>query len=308
MLPIFEDRAERLRGLVDKLLHWTSKDYFIPSMLRHQKSANYVPGRIAEIFNDLYENEVSEFKESVQNGITQLEEGLAELDPLIKQYRMSGKRSLSRTQFFKSEMQQNYETLLAERNEIKQSSNATAKSILQQIQVINTEITELRNAIRKISIAVQAAEIQTQGSRSFINEIRKTQTFELQQAKRALTGKDWKSHLSTFVQSMRSNYSDLRIRNETQSDAITQIERMLGRGDVNETFPPRYLVDQAIQLATDPTRLDKIAIALNIPMGPEFASESLADKICALILFRIEQAKASSQTRRFRLCKLGSSA
>jgi hypothetical protein len=143
MGTIFQDRGERLRGLVDKLIHWTSKDYFIPYMLRHQKSADFVPGRMTEIFIDLYENEVTGFKEFVQNEIVKLEEELANLDPAVQQARVAGKQSLNRAHFFKSEMQLNYESLLAERNQIKELSNVTTKSILQQIHTTNTEIAEL---------------------------------------------------------------------------------------------------------------------------------------------------------------------
>jgi hypothetical protein len=99
---------------------------------------------------------------------------------------------------------------------------------------------------------------------------------------------------------MRSNYYRFRELNEAHSTAISQIQQMLGGSHNTEHIPARLLVNQAIHSASDQSNLDEITTALNIPASP---SESLSDKICALITFRIEHAKSSFETRRFRLWK-----
>jgi hypothetical protein len=297
MLPIFEERVNQLRGLVDALVHWTLKDYFIPHMIQHQKSASFVPDRMAEILTNLYDDNVSSFTQSVRDEVDRLEWVVDNAEPDREQSKITAKRQSTKAMHSWSEIQERCEMLSKQRSEIKQQSDLAIRPLAKQINAANTEIRALRTAARPVQVSVEAIELQIQNGRRFINELSKAQASEVQQIKQTLVTTNWRARSRGFARSLRNGYALMKRRNEKDLAAICEIRRLLGDTNPNVHTNARWLVLHAIDSAKERSCLSGIRDQLQLPESSTVSSESLANDLSKMVKARVEEKERDLRRR-----------
>jgi hypothetical protein len=288
-MSIFEERGERLRALIDLFIHWTSRDYFIPHMLRHHMSASFVPNRMEEIFTGLYADNVEAFTQYVQSERKTIKQFIADTEPTVDHLRTRTQRSSTRALDLRSELQEQREILVKQRNEIRELSNCRVKSLAKQINAVNIEITKLRTVLRQIHVSVEAAELQIQNGRQFISEVHKTQIAAVQNLRHSLTEKNWRTHFRAYVRFMKSDCIRMKRENEIQSAALCEVRRLFGEKRANEDADDRLMVLRAVNDAKECNELQRICDELELPQSSVLSSESLADAVSTMVKAHIDR-------------------
>jgi hypothetical protein len=242
-------------------------------------SATFVPNRMEEIFTSLYEDNVMTFTQYVQTELTKIQQFVDQTEPTVNHLKATGKRSSTQAIDLRSHLQEECEILAKQCNEIKELSNCRVKSLAKQINAANTEITKLQTSISQIHVSVEAVELQIQSGRQFINEIHKTQISDLQNLRRDLPTKSWRTHFRASARSMRSDFKRIKHENEIQTEPLSEIRRMLGEKQSNEGGDDRLTVLRAVNNAKECTELQRISDELELPQASVLSSELIANAV-----------------------------
>jgi hypothetical protein len=286
MRTLLDERRGHLKLLIDDVVNTAASDYFIPQMVQHAKSASLVPERICEIFWDFYESELSDFERHIQTETSKAESALCLLHaerPTPSQTSHVSPESTERQE----ELARLTKAVVQKKNLVEHKLSVLSRKICQSDQ----EMSRFREGVRKISISLQSAEITVQNGRTFINEIRKSQQFEVRQMKRSLSRKNWEKEIHNLKGKIRAECGRLAIANTKHAEALSELRRMLGDGNSDKIWQPEALVNGAVQAAKSQSTFAPVVVALGISETSMLPNEAIGQEIAEKVNETIEASE-----------------
>lgn len=181
-MDVFKERCTHLINMINTLITEVENDYFIPQMLNHTKSAEFIPERMTELFQELLDEEHQQFSEEMSSSIQELYNEVKSNKKILDQDRFSNSRTINRAKLQNKSMKMEFDS----GNQKLQSLKQIGKTILDEydlkIRKMETSISNIRKNSSKLRNNIQKLQSFCLSERNLYEENFNSQIFDLKQA------------------------------------------------------------------------------------------------------------------------------
>lgn len=275
-MSIFDDREQLLKCLTDDLINAVEDDFFIPQMLKHRKSADFVQERIAELFIDLYETQVDEYDKHIQQLISQTSEEIASLQEQFNSAsgEIKTRQNLESLEF--AQRQQNVSKLAVKKTDLEYRVKKSMKITNAQLQDVDDELTRTKQACSAVTGIIHSLDMMLQTGRSYINEFRKAEQLTIRKMRHSILNELQHSFATHHEQSLKSEIRHIQRHNRDLQKALISVIR--GFGQDNPDVDPTFMVESAVSAVRKESDITTIAEELHISDSESF-QQGLQDLI-----------------------------
>ena len=217
-MDVFKQREQHLKDMIDALISDIENDYFIPQMLNHQKSADFIPERIEELFVDHIEHEFEQFQDYVECSIDSVMTETKTSSLLLDQDKFSLNRSMNLLKLQNDHIKMDVDVNNSRLSTVKQQGKKSIDEINQKTKDIENYITLILKNSAKLRISIQKFEAQCLSERNLFEEYIKAQKFELNQAFENL-----KAQIDSYIDDYKLVKSDSKPKIEKQINKYQQL-------------------------------------------------------------------------------------
>lgn len=275
-MSIFDDREQLLKCLTDDLINAVEDDFFIPQMLKHRKSADFVQERIAELFIDLYETQVDEYDKHIQQLISQTSEEIASLQEQFNSAsgEIKTRQNLESLEF--AQRQQNVSKLAVKKTDLEYRVKKSMKITNAQLQDVDDELTRTKQTCSAVTGIIHSLDMMLQTGRSYINEFRKAEQLTIRKMRHSILNELQHSFATHHEQSLKSEIRHIQRHNRDLQKALISVIR--GFGQDNPDVDPTFMVESAVSAVRKESDITTIAEELHISDSESF-QQGLQDLI-----------------------------
>ena len=277
-MSIFDDREQVLKCLADDLVNAVEDDFFIPQMLKHRKSADFVQERIAELFIDLYETQADEYDQHVQNLIQQTSRDIESLQNEPNGISGEAKTRQDIASLGVSQQQQNVAKLTVKKTDLEEKVKTQMKFTHSQLQELDAELTRTKQTCSDVTSIVHKLDMLLQAGKSHIAEFRKHEQLIIRKARRSVIEEIndcFQTHRKTRLEtlheeSLRKEIKELKRHNRNLQKAILSVIR--GFGQQNTDVDPSAMVESAVSAVRKESDISTLAEELQATDSEPFRS------------------------------------
>lgn len=277
-MSIFDDREQLLKCLTDDLINAIEDDFFIPQMLKHRKSADFVQERIAELFIDLYETQVAEYDQHIQQLISQTSEEIASLQEQFNSANGEAKTRQNLESLAFAQRQQNVSKLAVKKTDLEYRVKKSMKITNAQLQNVDDELTRTKQTCSAVTGIIHSLDMMLQTGRSYINEFRKAEQLTIRKMRHSILNELQDCFTTHHEQSLKSEIHHLQRHNRDLQKALISVIR--GFGQDNPDVDPTFMVESAVSAVRKESDIATVAEELHISDSESF-QQGLQDLIHA---------------------------
>ena len=267
-MSIFDDREQLLKCLTDDLINAIEDDFFIPQMLKHRKSADFVQERIAELFIDLYETQVDEYDQHIQQLISKTSEEIASLQEQFNSASGEIKTRQNLESLAFAQRQQNVSKLAVKKTDLEYRVKKSMKITNAQLQDVDDELTRTKQACSAVTGIIHSLDMMLQTGRSYINEFRKAEQLTIRKMRHSILNELQDCFATHHEQSLKSEIRHIQRHNRDLQKALISVIR--GFGQDNPDVDPTFMVESAVSAVRKESDITTIAEELHISDSESF--------------------------------------
>lgn len=180
-MDVYKERCAHLIKTIDSLINEVENDYFIPQMLVHKKSAEFIPERIKELFLFLLDDEYQDFSENTEKSIEELYSEVRSSRISLDKDKFTNSRLINRVKLYNKNIKMEYDSDNQRLSKLKQIGKVSLDEYEAQINKIEKSISDITKTSSKIRNSVQRLQSFCLSERNLYKEYYNSQIFELRQ-------------------------------------------------------------------------------------------------------------------------------
>lgn len=251
-MNVYEKRCQHLMKMINAFIHEVENDYFIPQMLKHKKSAAFIPERLNELFEESIEEEFQSYSDIINKDLEIIVDDNRRRKACLQQDRHTNKRAVRKAQLVNDQVKSELSTEQEKLNRFKQVGKSNLAKFDTSIRNIDNFSQSTSKELPKWKITAQKLESLCISNRVLLNEMVQNQKDQLQNAFNKI-----KEQIEQFNKEMASIKSiskpklfltlkQYQIENESLCKSMTDILDMFN-ASIDDN-PESHVSDYIIQL------------------------------------------------------------
>ncbi|OHT11854.1 hypothetical protein TRFO_18534 [Tritrichomonas foetus] len=241
-MNVFAERKEHLRDMVNMLISEIENDYFIPQMLVHQKSADFIPERITEIFFDLIDQEFFQFTAFVTGSLEDVKTETHSSSVILDQDKISNHRTVNILKLQNKQFKMDCDVNSSKLENLKQQGKRNIDEINHKLKQIENSINNIHKNSSKLRVSLQKMETNIQSERELFEETIKTQKFEMKQ---------YMQQALDQIRSSADDYQMVKTQSKSKLKKMVDSYQMKNQSLVNSMNQIMFLFGSSIDSNSD---------------------------------------------------------
>lgn len=262
-MDVYKDRCAHLIKTINALINEVQNDYFIPQMLVHKKSAEFIPERIQELFQALLDDEYQDFSIYTTKSIEELYNEIRSSRMIFDQDKFSNERAINRVKLYNKNIKMEYDSNSQRLSKLKQIGKASLDEYEGRISKIEQSISDITKMSSKIRNRIQRLQSFCLSERNLYDEMYNSQIFQLRQTFRKAISQikayanDYQIVRTVSKSKLKRLIQQYEVQNSSLSNSINQILQIFGSDMLESECEIQSQLSQFIQNIHQPLSINE---------------------------------------------------